>query len=223
MQDDRVGRRERHGGVVHGVRRERVGRAGARSFSSSWPIETQVSVATTSAPLDRVGGVRGDEDRAAVLLGELLGARRRRRRRAGSRRGADAHVHARQRAAQQVGVGHVVGAVAEVGQAQARELALVLGDGHQVGEDLAGVEVVGERVDHRAPSWPRPSASSRSWPKVRQTIAATLALEDAGGVRDRLAAADLAGRPVDDQRVAAEVRDAGGEGDPGAGSRACRR
>ena len=53
-----------------------------------------------------------------------------------------------ERAAEQVGVGHVV-AVADVDEAHARELAETLSDGEQVGEALTRVMVVGERVDDR--------------------------------------------------------------------------
>ena len=53
---------------------------------------------------------------------------------------ADPHVHPGDGAAEQVGVRHVVGAVAEVGEGQPGQVALVLADGLQVGQDLAGVE-----------------------------------------------------------------------------------
>ena len=60
----------------------------------------------------------------------------------------DAHVHAGERAALEVGVGHVV-AVAHIGELQALERLAVLDEREEVGQDLAGVVGVGEGVDHR--------------------------------------------------------------------------
>ena len=52
-------------------------------------------------------------------------------------------------AGEQPRVAHVAGAVTDEGDRQPGELVLVLADGQQVGQQLARVEVVGERVDHR--------------------------------------------------------------------------
>ena len=92
-------------------------------------------------------GVGGDGDRAARARRRAAGRRRRRRvgQVAGGR--ADPHVHPGVGAAEQVGVRHVVGAVAQVGQREAGQAPAPLADGLQVGEDLARVERVGERVD----------------------------------------------------------------------------
>ena len=60
------------------------------------------------------------------------------------RRGADAHVHSREGAAQQVAVRHVVGAVAHVGEREPGEgvdSPTSVGNGGEVREDLARVEV----------------------------------------------------------------------------------
>src|SRR3954470_19199321 len=64
-------------------------------------------------------------------------------------------------------------------------------------------------------------ASMRSWPKVRQTIAAacrssTRVVSSTGSPPPPLAAAGLAPAGVDDQRVAAELGHADRERDPGA-------
>ena len=81
--------------------------------------------------------------------------------------------------AEQVGLRHVARAVAEEGDGQAGEVAAVLADGEQVGEQLAGVEVVGQGVDDGdgrarghlleaglarrcARRWPRPGARARA-------------------------------------------------------------
>ena len=78
------------------------------------------------------------------------------------------------------------------------------------------MELVGQRVDHRHPRGPGhlldPGLPGRP-PDDR----ADLPIEHPGGVRDRLAAAQLRGLRVDDQRYAAEIGDADGERDPGPG------
>ena len=113
---------------------------------------------------------------------------------------------------------HVVGAVAEVGQRPPGERALALDHRLQVGQDLARVVLVGERVDHRHPADRRhglDAVLAEGAPDDR----GDLPVEHAGGVLDRLAAAELAAAGVDDQRVAAELGDADREGHPGAGRR----
>ena len=82
-----------------------------------------------------------------------------------------AHVHAGHGTAEQVGVGHVVGRVTEVGDGlvlQVVDAASVLGDGLEVGENLAGMEVIGQGV---TTGWVEYLAisSTRPWPKVRHT------------------------------------------------------
>ena len=91
------------------------------------------------------------------------------------------------------------------------QLAAVLLDGEQVGEGLARVELVGERVHdgyagvlghHLEPLLlVGPPDHQRGLPS-----------EHAGGVGDRLADADLRERAVDDHREATELGDARGEG-----------
>nr|BFE69722.1 hypothetical protein GCM10020092_030230 [Actinoplanes digitatis] len=90
-----------------------------------------------------------------------------------------------------------------------------LADRLQVGQQLAGVEAVGQRVDHRHPH-------------VRGELGQPLVAggtEDDGGhvpgddparVQQRLAAAEVGGLGVHDDRVAAQLGDAGLERQPGA-------
>ena len=127
------------------------------------------------------------------------------------------HVHARGRPGQGVGVGHVVRRVAEVGEREPGQPARALAHGLQVGEQLAGVEVVGEGVDHG-------DGADRGHPLDPLVGAGApddggdLPVEHAGGVLDRLAPPELRPGGVDDQRVAAEVGDADRERDPGPGA-----
>ena len=98
------------------------------------------------------------------------------------------------------------------------ERALVLADGEQVGEQLAGVEVVAQRVDHGH----RGARRHLLEPGLRVGAPddrRDLPLEHARGVGRGLLAAELAVRGRDDQRAAAEVGDADREADPRAGRR----
>ena len=63
--------------------------------------------------------------------------------------GGDGDVDTGGHPAQHQRVRHVVGAVAEVGQPQPVQRALALGERLQIGEHLARVELVGQRVDDR--------------------------------------------------------------------------
>ena len=82
-----------------------------------------------------------------------------------------------------------------------------LADGLQVGEDLAGVELVGQRVDHRHPA-DRGHLLDAVLAEGAPHDRGALPVEHPGGVGDRLAAAELAAGGLDDQRVAAELGDA---------------
>ena len=101
-----------------------------------------VAHADPDVGVDRVGARGG----GARVVGQL---RRRAPPRAGSRRGAaTTQLDPGQLAGDRQRAGDVV-AVADVGEAQAVELAEALAQGEQVGERLAGVVKRGQRVDHR--------------------------------------------------------------------------
>ena len=102
---------------------------------------------------------------------------------------------------------------------QAGEGALVLADRQQVGEQLAGVEVVAEGVDHGHGRAGRHLLQAGLARRCASTMAETMALEHAGRVGRGLLAAELAVRGGDDERAPAEVGDADGERDPRAGRR----
>src|SRR4051794_15285527 len=124
-------------------------------------------------------------------------------------------MHARDGAGEQQRVGHVV-AVTEVGQRDAGEGSLVLADRLQVSERLAGMGVVGQRIDHR---------HRRRCGKCGDPVLAKGADHDGvdvtrqhlRGVFDRLAATELRGAGVEDDGMAAELGDADLEGQPGPG------
>jgi hypothetical protein len=122
----------------------------------------------------------------------------------------DPDVHASRSTAEQVRVGHVVGRVADVAEAKTGELAFVLADGEQVGQDLAGVELVGQRVDDR-----HAAVRSHLFDPVLAEGApddrCDLPAHDTGRVGDRLAHADVSQPGVDDHRDPAEFGDAGRE------------
>ena len=126
-------------------------------------------------------------------------------------------VDASERAGLEEAVGDVV-AVAQVGEAKAPERAEVLLEGQQVGERLAGVVAVGERVDDRD----RCGGGEPADVVVgvgADDEGAGVAADDSGGVLDGLASAELELVGSDDLRDAAEVADGGAEGEPGAGRR----
>jgi hypothetical protein len=111
------------------------------------------------------------------------------------------------------GVGHVV-AVADPRVLVLRDVAEVLADRQEVGEDLARVQHVREAVDHRHVSELRELLDVL----VREGAdhdAVDVPREDARGVSDRLAAAELHVSWREEQRVAAELIGADLEGDAG--------
>ena len=54
----------------------------------------------------------------------------------------DAHMHPSRRAGEEIGVHHVVGAIPHECEGLAGELATLFPNGHEIGEQLAGVEIV---------------------------------------------------------------------------------
>ena len=131
----------------------------------------------------------------------------------------DADVHACGGTAQQIRVGHVVGRVTEVGDGlvlQVVDAASVLGDGLEVGENLAGMEVIGQGVDHRMGGVLGhffDAALAEGAP--HHTV--SHAVEHTSGIGHGLATAQLGAGLVDDQRVAAKLGNADGEAGTGAG------
>src|ERR1700733_750685 len=113
---------------------------------------------------------------------------------------------------------HVVRAVAGVGKRPAGQRALMLGHRLQVGEDLARVELVGERVDHRDGGRPGEFLDALL-PGRAPGDRGNLPGEHPGDVGDRLTASDVRLGRVDLKRQAAELADADGEGDTGAQAR----
>ena len=188
---------------------------------ASWPIETQVSVATTSAPRPRprrvvvttspsrrcsaaIRGARRDgRGVGQVALGRADRARACRpgRRRAGRSAPCCWRRRRGRRASARPSV--PLGARATV----CRSARIWHGWKLSVSALTTGPGVLRHL--------PRGGPGA----KVRHTIAAHLAAQHAGGVRDRLAAADLGQLPVDHQRVAAELGDPGRERDLGARGR----
>ncbi len=92
---------------------------------------------------------------------------------------------------------------------------LVLADGLQVGEHLARVELIGQRVDHRYPA-DRGHGLDALLLERPPDDGGDLPVEHASCVFDRFAPAELGGLGVDDQWVATEFGDADAERDPGA-------
>ena len=117
--------------------------------------------------------IRRQGHRGAGVGGTFLGGRDELRVGLETGGGGDGDMDACGHPAEHQRVRHVVGAVAEVGEPQPVQRALALVERLQVGEHLARVELVGQRVDDSAPSTRMPWRSSRSCPNVRHTIAST--------------------------------------------------
>jgi hypothetical protein len=127
-------------------------------------------------------------------------------------------VHARDRPGEHVGLRHVARAVAEEGDGEPGERSAVLADGEEVGEKLARVELVAQRVDD----------GDRRVERHLLEAALRVGAPDDGRhhpfehpcrVARGLLATQLAVGGGDDQRAATEVGDADGEGDAGARGR----
>jgi endonuclease/exonuclease/phosphatase family metal-dependent hydrolase len=104
-------------------------------------------------------------------------------------------------------------AVADIGEAQAMQVAAALTQGEQVGQSLAGMVARSERVDHR-----HVGLGSQLGDRVVRAGAdhdrIEIAGEDAPGVTDRLAAGELQLVPTQDDRRRPQLGDANLEGDP---------
>jgi hypothetical protein len=106
-------------------------------------------------------------------------------------------------------------AVADIGEAQAGEVAEALAQGHQVGEGLAGVVARGERVD---------DGDFRLGRQLLHLLVGAgadrdrvdVAREDSGGVANRLAARELQLVAAQHDRRPAQLGDGDLEGDAGA-------
>lgn len=161
-------------------------------------------------------GVGGHSHRGAGILGAALGRGPHRRVGQEALGSRDGDVDTRGDPAEQQRVGHVVGAVAEVGQPQAAQRPLAFGDGLQVGQHLTRMELIGERVDH---------GHRRDRRHGVQPLLAEGSPDDgidvAGqhlcGVLQGFVAAQLGAAAVDDDGMPAQLRDAQLEGEPGAG------
>ena len=110
--------------------------------------------------------------------------------------GAGGEVEAHLGAAHHQAVAHVVAGVAEVNEVDAFEVAEVLPDGEEVGEDLGGVELVGQAVPHR-----HTGVAGQLFHDALAVAAVLDAIEHPaqhpGGVGDGLLLADLAARRVE--------------------------
>jgi hypothetical protein len=173
-------------------------------------------VETTSAPVDRFGGIADQGDAAAAELGlagaaaldddrigiEALGTGQR-------------QLEPQQPGGVEPGVGHVV-AVADPGVADLADVAAQLVDGEQVGHQLARVQLIGEAVEHRH----RGPAGQLLGPGLIEGAdddAVAVTAQHPRGVLDRLAAGDLGALRRQVDRVAAELEHADLERHPGAG------
>ena len=155
--------------------------------------------------------VRGALEHAGILLGKVQNGRVR----AVGIGAGDGHRHAALEAAHDEGVCHVV-AITDVAQLQAGQLALVLPDGHEISQHLAGVAEVGQTVDH-GDGGVFGQGLHLFLGKGADHDAITEPGEHPGGVLHRLVAADLAVLVGEVNGVAPQLVHAGLKGDPGAG------
>ena len=152
----------------------------------------------------RLPGVVHDERLTAGRRTDLVGVADHLLQRLEAGRAGDVHAHAGRRAGEQQRVGHVV-AVADVGERAALEVALDLAQRLQVGERLAGMGEIGERIDDR-----HVGAGGELFEPILTEGAhddgVDVAAEHCRGVAQRLAATELGGAGVDDHRVCRRAR-----------------
>ena len=122
----------------------------------------------------------------------------------------DAQIEVEQTGGQQIGVAHVV-AIADPGHGLAGDVAAVFLEGLKVREHLAGMQAVGEAVDHR-----HAGIGGEALERLVRVVAdhhrIDHAREYARGVLHRLAAPDLGVLRRQEQRMAAELGHARLEG-----------
>ena len=94
----------------------------------------------------------------------------------------------------------------------------MFGDGLEVGKNLAGVEVIGQRVDHRVGGILGHFLHA-ILTKGAPDHAIGHTVEHTGGIGHRLATAQLGAGLVNDQRVAAKLGNTNGETGAGTGGR----
>ena len=131
-------------------------------------------------------------------------------------RSGDGDVHTGGHAAQHERMRHVVGAVAQVGQSEPAQSALLLVECLQVGEHLAGMKLVGQCVDYRnrcRRGHFDEALLAEGTPYDRLDVAG----QYPRSVGQGLLPAQLGRAAVDDHRMPAEVGDAHFEGEPRAG------
>ncbi len=98
---------------------------------------------------------------------------------------------------------------------QPSDLTTVLNDGLKVGQDLARMEIIGERIDHRHSR----AIGHLVQPRLRRGApddSRNHALKHARGVGNGLFAAELRVDRVNDERLPTEIGDSNGERHPGA-------
>ena len=133
-----------------------------------------------------------------------------------TRRRGDGDMHTGGDPAQHQRMRHIVGAVTEVGQPQSGQCALALGDGLQIGQHLARMELIRQCVDHRNRCGRGHLVEpilAEGPPDDRIDIPG----EHPAGVGEGLVPTELSLAAVDDDGVPAELGDTHLEGEPGAG------
>ena len=155
-------------------------------------------------PLGGLGGVLFKGDGGTGLGGDLLTLGHQLRVRLVLLGCAGGEMQAHLGAAHHQAVAHVVTGVAEVDEVDALQLAEVLPDGEEVGQDLGGVELVGQAVPHRHPG------VVGQFLHDLLAVAAVLdavkhAAQHPGGVGNGLLFADLAARRVQISHLHAQV------------------
>jgi hypothetical protein len=160
-------------------------------------------------------GLLGIAAEGKLKVGVALGKSQHIRMRIIALRAGHCHFHAGLQATHDQGVGHVV-AVADVAHLQPFQHRLMLPDGHQVGQHLAGMAEVGQAVDDRDIGVGRQGLHFLLGKGTDHDTVA-VAQQHPGGILYRLAPADLALLAGKKQGVAAQLVHTGLKGDTGTG------